>query len=419
MLETLAARFLSYCSDLGLIHVMPARAPLQHAGMRASNLALVLGELADAGALTRAQLATRTGLTKSSISGLVADLIGAGLVAESAGTSTPTRDRGRPSSLIGLDRQGAAGLGLEVNVDYLAAVVVDLQGAPRYRHVVSRDNRGASAAAVTGVIDSLAELAAAAGRAAAEQQLDLAGACIAVPGAVDPEGGRTTAPNLSWTEVALGDLMTERLPLTPLGVAVDNEANLAALGELWFGGQAPDDFVHVSGEIGIGGGLVVGGRLFRGAHARAGELGHIVIDPDGPTCSCGGRGCLERLAGQEAITAAAGVADRDALLAACGADDARAVAAVRDAGGRLGVALASVVNLLDPAAVVLGGLFADLAPWLRPTVEESLTRHRPSPPTVLASRIGADAAVRGASGSVVRRVLADPAGYLSLVSGAA
>ncbi|MEX0428705.1 ROK family protein [Nocardioides sp. DS6] len=404
----------------------PGRAALQHAGMRASNLALVLGQVADAGPLSRAQVAARTGLTKSSVSGLVADLVEAGLVTESAARgsgpapgsasggagSTPTRDRGRPASSLHLDRQGAAGLGLEVNVDYLAAVVCDLGGAPRYRHVVTRDNRGPGAGEVARVLDELAALARAAEAAAAEQDLALAGIGIAVPGGVTDDR-LVTAPNLHWTDLDLTPGLGA-LPVTPLGVRLENEADLAALGELWFGGQAPADFVQVSGEIGIGGGIVVGGRLFRGAHGRAGELGHVVLDPDGPACSCGGRGCLERLAGQDAIIAQAGVTDRDELLGRCRDGDETSVVAVRSAGRRLGVALATVTNLLDPDAVVLGGLFAELAPWLRPGVEESLGRHLAAPLRVLTSRLGADAAVRGAAGSVVRRIIADPAGYLAL-----
>lgn len=381
--------------------------------MRASNLALVLGELADDGPLSRSQLVARTGLTKSSVSGLVSDLVTAGLVTESAADSgTSARDRGRPASVLDLDGQGAAGLGLEINVDYLAAEVTDLTGAARYRHVVTRDNRGASRSEVDQVLTELAGIASAALAAAREQRLVVAGIGVAVPGSVI-DGRISAAPNLAWRDVDLADELVAAIPATPLGLRVDNEANLAALAELWFGGQAPADFVHVSGEIGIGGGVVVGGRLFRGAHARAGELGHVVLDPAGPPCSCGGRGCLERLAGQEAIIAHAGAQDRAALLARCEAGETRAVGAVREAGERLGVALASVTNLLDPEAVVLGGLFADLATWLRPGVEAALARHLAAPPAVLTSRLGGDAAVRGAAGGVLRRVIADPAGYLA------
>lgn len=373
--------------------------PAQHAGMRASNLALTLSAIVDAGPLTRSQVAVRTGLTKSSVSGLVADLVAARLVAEAPAPPA----RGRPGTALALDRQGASGLGLEINVDYVAAIVIDLTGTPRYRHVVTCDNRGRSPLAV---LSDLAELAAAAARAAGEQGLPLAGVCLGVPGVVMP-GDVVRAPNLGWSDV----VVDVPLPPTPLGAVVDNEADLAALGELWTG-EAGNDFVHVSGEIGIGGGIVVGGELFGGSHGRAGELGHVVLDPDGPPCSCGGRGCLERLAGQEAILAAAGVETRAELEARCAHGDPAALTAVTAAGERLGVALASVTNLLDPGAIVLGGLFADLAPWLRPSVETTLARHGTTP-RVLVSGLGGEAAVRGAAGSVVRRVLTDPAGYLS------
>lgn len=377
--------------------------PVQHAGMRASNLALALSAIAEAGPLTRSQVAARTGLTKSSISGLVGDLVVAGLVAEAPAPPA----RGRPGTVLALDHQGASGLGLEINIDYVAAVLTDLTGTPRYRHLVTCDNRGRAS---RDVLDDLADLASAAARAAGDQDLPLAGVCLGVPGVVTADGPGSIvvrAPNLGWSEVAI-DLP---LPSTPLGTVVDNEADLAALGELW-AGDAGSDFVHVSGEIGIGGGIVVGGELFRGSHGRAGELGHVVLEPEGPACSCGGRGCLERLAGQEAILAAAGARTRAELEQRCAAGDTAALAAVAAAGERLGIALASVTNLLDPGAVVLGGLFADLAAWLQPAVEATLARHGTSP-RILASGLGSEAAVRGAAGSVVRRVLTDPAGYLA------
>jgi predicted NBD/HSP70 family sugar kinase len=375
---------------------------MQHSVMRASNLALVLRAVAESGQVPRSQITASTGLTKSSVAGLVADLTAAGLVSETVGP--PTRERGRPSTVVTLDPSGAAGLGLEANVDYLAALVTDLAGTVRYRHVVSRDNRDRSPVEV---FTELSQLGAAATAAADEQGLTLAGACLAVPGTV-ADGRVLRAPNLGWT-----DLVVEvPLPPSPWGLVVENEANLAALAELWYG-EVPDDFVHVSGEIGIGGGIVVGGELFRGARGRAGELGHVVLDPDGPACSCGGRGCLERLAGQDAILAAAGARDRADLEARCLGGDVRALSAVEQAGRHLGVALASVANLVDPETVVLGGAFAALAPWLRTTVAETLARHGVRP-EVRVSQLGTEAAVRGAAGSVVRRVVTDPAGYLTL-----
>ncbi|MBO0846385.1 MAG: ROK family transcriptional regulator, partial [Nocardioides sp.] len=278
--------------------------PTQHSAMRAGNLALVLRAVAESGQAPRSRITASTGLTKSSVAGLVADLTAWGLVRETVGP--PTRERGRPSAVVALDPSGAAGLGLEVNVDYLAALVTDLSGTVRYRHVVSRDNRDRSP---VDVFTDLADLGAAATSAALEQRLAMAGTCLAVPGTV-ADGRVLRAPNLGWTDIAVD----VPLPPMPWDLVLENEANLAALAELWYG-DVPRDFVHVSGEIGIGGGIVVGGDLFRGAHGRAGELGHVVLDPDGPECSCGGRGCLERLAGQDAILAAAGAGDRADLEA--------------------------------------------------------------------------------------------------------
>ena len=384
--------------------------PAQHAGMRASNLALVLGEVARTSPVSRAQVAARTGLTKSSVSGLVSDLISAGLIQESAPAAT---ERGRPATALNLAPGGVAGLGLEVNVDYLAATVTDLTGMPRYHHVVRRDNRGRE---VDEVVADLIDLARTAARSAATQGLPLSGACVAVPG-LTVEGAVVRTPNLGWARVDLADAVGEG---TGLEVDVENEANLAALGEMWFGGHEHDgtplrDFVHVSGEIGIGGGIVLGGEVFRGAHAGAGELGHVVVAPDGPRCGCGGHGCLERMAGQQEILSRAQVATMADLTRACEAGDQTALDAVAGAGRHLGVALASVITLLDPTAIVLGGAFATLAPWLSAATAASISHHTGAvePPRLLVSGLGSDAAVRGAAGTVVRRVIADPAAHLA------
>ncbi|MCQ0012482.1 ROK family protein [Actinomadura madurae] len=314
---------------------------------------------------------------------------------------------------------GAAGLGLEVNVDYLAACVLDLAKQVRYRHVASADNRGREPAAVLAALSALADEAVA---AAAGQGLAVAGAAVALPGMLDRENGVVRhAPNLGWADVPVAGAPGLA---TALPAEYDNEANLAALGELWFGGGARlGDFVHVSGEIGIGAGIVVDGRVFRGAHGFAGELGHLVADPSGPACSCGGRGCLEQIAGQEALLRAAGLpVTRPAagpggsvgrLVARLDAGDEAALAAVTGAGRALGAALASVVNLLDPDTIVLGGVFSPLAAWVRPPLravlaEGSGSLRRGAPP-IEVSGLAEGAAVLGAAGLVVERVIADPA----------
>ncbi|MEU8640194.1 ROK family transcriptional regulator [Amycolatopsis sp. NPDC048633] len=380
---------------------------VRHDSMRARNLEVVLGAVSRGGPLTRAALAELTGLTKSTVSKLVGDLVDAGLLAETG----PARagERGRPGVEVVLSGARVASLGLEINVDYLAVRVLDLTGGVRFAARRERDNRASRPKKVLGELHALAS------EALTETHrlgLEVAGAVLAVSGPVG-DGVLFSAPNLGWQDVRPADLL--RLPVP---VELDNEANLAALGELWFG-DGERDFLYVSGEVGIGAGLVVNGSLFSGARGLAGELGHVVVAPEGPACRCGGRGCLETFAGQEALLAAGQAGSVPALLAALEHGDEPALEACAAAGRALGVALTSAVNLLDLDRIVLGGVFTQLYPWLSGPVSEVLSARlgglRGAPPVLSASRLGGDAATLGAAGRVVHRVLADPAPFLARV----
>ncbi|WIX84455.1 ROK family transcriptional regulator [Amycolatopsis sp. DG1A-15b] len=377
---------------------------VRHEEMRARNLEVVLGAVSRGGPLTRAALAEVTGLTKSTVSKLVGDLVEAGLLAETG----PARagERGRPGVDVVLSGARMASLGLEINVDYLAVRVLDLTGEVRFAARRERDNRGSRPKKVLAELQDLATDALA---EAHRLGLEAAGAVLAVSGPVG-DGVLFSAPNLGWQDVRPAELL--RLPVP---VELDNEANLAALGELWYG-DGERDFLYVSGEIGIGAGLVVDGVLYSGATGLAGELGHVVVAPEGAPCRCGGSGCLETYAGQEALLTAGKAASVPALLAALEHGDDTALAACAAAGRALGIALTSAVNLLDLDRIVLGGVFTQLYPWLSGPVSEVLTTRlgglRGTPPVLTASRLGGDAATLGAAGRVIHRVLADPAPFL-------
>ncbi|WTW98953.1 ROK family protein [Streptomycetaceae bacterium NBC_01309] len=384
--------------------------------MRERNLALVLGEIARHQPVTRARLAELTGLTKTTVANQVATLEQLRL-ATSAG---PRREgtRGRPGAPVSLAPGPVAGLGLEINGHYLAACVLDLTGAVRLRELVACDNRGREAQ------DTVAELAVLArriGAQAARDDLDIVGTAVALPGVIAQD--RVNAPNLGWEAVPAAALLADVLPARAFGAAVDNEANLGALGELWYGaGQGAGNYLYLSGETGIGAGIVVDGELFRGAHGAAGELGHLVVEPDGPSCRCGGSGCLEQIAGLDALLRNAGVPQETGtsetqlaeLTRRLGQDDPDARRAVDAAARALATALVGAVNLLDPDTVVLGGLHARLAPWLIPPIEAALTRGgsrlRGRIPALRSSSLATDSAVRGAAGAVLARILADPLG---------
>jgi len=398
------------------------RSPARQDALREHNLALVLQHIAAGDPVTRARIAAATGLTKTTVSSLVDDLVRARLVVELGPEARG--EIGRPGSALTLDPSGYAGIGLEINVDYIAVCLADLTGEVRYLRTRPRDNRAQSPAKVLGRAVRMIRTAVARAEAA---RLTVAGLAVAVPGPVETDQGLLRlAPNLGWVDVPVAAILADRLAGLDLAVVVDNEANLAALGELWFGGHHDlADFIHVSGEIGVGGGVVLSEELFRGVRGFAGEIGHVVVQPDGPRCRCGARGCLEQVAGQEAILRAAGLTGAVGtsigqpggsvaeLLARARAGDPGTLRAVEAAGRALGIGLSATVNVVDPSTVVLGGLYAALEPWLRgPLLEELSERaitHRWSPVRLLASRLGPDAAVRGAAGVVVKRVLSEPA----------
>ncbi|MER6912074.1 ROK family protein [Streptomyces sp. NPDC000594] len=417
------------------VHVRPpvpvCRDPLEpKAGrdtVRRHNLSLVLRAVRDAGEITRAGVAARVGLTRAAISSLVEQLLELEFLSESG--KTFSGQAGRPGTVLKVARTGIAGIGVEIDVGSVTVCVVDLAGTDRVRLVEHLDNRGTPPAQV---LRRAAQIAARALVSAEEQELRPVGTALALPGLV-AAGTVRQAPHLGWARVPAEESFATALaalrPRRPvLPVRSENEANLAALAELWFGGLGPvRTFLYISGEIGIGGALVLGGELLRGAHGFAGEIGHTAVAPDGPECRCGARGCLEQYAGQLALLRAAGVDEAYGAGNAAVAElerrarggDERAVAALERAGLMLGRVLAGAVNLFDPAAVVLGGIYRPLSPWLVPRAAGELSarvvsglwpragmRLRPS-------SAAADAA-RGAAALVVRDVLTDPLSHATL-----
>lgn len=417
--------------------------PARQSDLRRSNLTSVLAEVAASTVPpSRAAVASATGLTRTTVSALVELLLVAGLVEEVR--PGPRLRAGRPATGLRVSGAHLAALGAEVGVDYLAACVVDLTGTVRGRAVVPGDNRGLPPGEV------LARSAALAGSLlapAAREGLRVVGTAWAVPGLVDAGRGRVLlAPNLGWSDVEVARALGGHPALAGAGALgpplVDNEATLAALAEPGVGrvpgvastpGAATGSLLRVSGEVGIGAGLVLDGRLARGRHGWSGELGHVCVDPSGPRCRCGARGCLEVYAGQEAVLAAAGrvgvlpgttLGESAAPGGAAGpvglgalAGPARhgepaALAALARAGWALGVAVSAAVNLLDVDAVVLGGVYAPLAAWVLPTMTAELDvrvlRARLAPVPVRVSTLGPDAAVLGAAASVLATVLEDP-----------
>lgn len=446
--------------------VNPVRATAARQGsLREHNLGLVLRHVLDAAATgtpppSRADVAAATGLTRATVSALVDRLVAGGLLAELP--PVPTQRAGRPAVPLAAPAGTVAALGAEVNVDYLGVRVLDLSRRVLVEHVEHGDFRGSDPAEVLArlgalVDDAVAALDGRAGPSGARVGRDdrsgrattatppgvvtpagaggdatpagagttpgdvtpgspprLAGVALALPGLVDARGGALRyAPNLGWRDVDVAGLArTSSAVLAAHPPRLANEADLAARAEATARrtpGLRPS-FVYVSGEIGVGGALVVDGEIFGGRHGWAGELGHTLVG-DGRT--------LEQVAGQDALLRAAGLDPRDgldALVAAADADDPGVRDALTAAGGVLGAALANVVNLVDVGHVVLGGTYAALADHVRAPVLDALRRHvigAPwAEPTVDVACAGVRAAMTGAALTVLRTVVADPSAWL-------
>lgn len=395
----------------GAVERVPDRArAARQAQMRAHNLSVTLGQIVDADEPpSRAQIAAATGLARGTVTGLVDLLIEADLVREL--DPVVAGRAGRPAVPLEPTPGRVAGLGMEVNVDYLGLRAVDLAGGVLAQVVERADLRGSDPDAV---LDRLATLAEPVIARLAADRVRLAGTALALPGLVDRVTGPLRyAPNLGWRDVDVVARLAAHPVLGDLPPRVANEANLAARAEAHARrhGGAPS-FLYVSGEVGVGGALVLDGEIFLGRHGWSGEIGHVVVDA-GP----GGTDpvSLEQRAGQDAIARTAGLAAGTPfadVADAVAAGDTRACDAVRGAARWLGLAVATVSNVLDVSEVVLGGTFALVYDQVEPVVTAALAERVIfadwSAPAVSRSAAGDYPAMTGGALAVLRNVVADP-----------
>lgn len=373
--------------------------------VRRHNRSLVLRLLAFEGPSSRADLAGATGLTKATVSTIVGDLE-ADLYVRDTGTSIAGR-AGRPATLVEVSDHHLT-VGLVIDVDRVGICLADLTSKVVAHARLDVDN---SRSRPRTAVQRLARIAVPLLDEWRTKGHDLGPATLAVPGLVDPDTDLVVvAPNLGWTEVDVVTALTQELGLP---VTAGNEADLAAVAEVTLGvGRRYGDFVLVSAGIGVGAGLVIGGEVFGGSHGFGGELGHLVVDPAGPVCRCGNRGCLERYIGEHDLPAALRADGGDwpgRVVAAAGAGDEETLTALDHVADHLARALVGVLHLVDPEAIVMGGWLAPLAPWLEPAITAHLRHHvlgaRWAAPVVVASDVGPDAALLGAAISGARQVV--------------
>ena len=379
--------------------------------LRAHNLSLALRHiLANPGAINRAGIAAQTGISRATMSRLVDELIATGLVEESD-DKLPTGGRGRPTSVLSPASGTVIALGLQVNISVLGAYLVDLSGNVLARETLEGDFSDSDPQAT---LRKLARMGRRVLREGREEGTTFLGSALALPGLVSGDT-LVTAPNLGWKNIPFDELTH---PLHDLHVTlIANEADLAAFAVAHPRPGVPEgpaSFIYVSGEVGIGGGLVINHQPLSGAHGWSGEIGHICVEPQGNVCSCGARGCLETIAGLKALCRAAGLEDESSAreLTQLAGHSAKAQDALANAGHALGQALAGVVNTVDISQVYLGGLVAETALYLLPTLHEELeTRVLQAPwyaPAIDILPSSEDLSLRGGAFQILERILDDP-----------
>ncbi len=360
--------------------------------MKAHNLRAVLLTLLQGGPASRVHLARVTGLSTTTITNLIGELVGQGIVLENTEPVTETREgsghdikrssscvRGRPATPVQIAPGARYAVGIHFGVDTLRAGMVDLLGNISLCRVV-RHSIDMPAAELLDQAVALAQEVIASGDVDREA---IVGVGVGASGLVDPQTGvNVLAPNLGWRDVPLRDVFLSRLKLP---VLVDNNVRAMALAESMFG---------VGRGVGVGAGFVVDGQIYRGTKAGAGEIGHSTMIPaGGAPCRCGNSGCLETLVSEpEIVRQAFALAARapgsilaarlnepakshiEEVFAAAREGDRQARTLLEERAHYMGTALANLVNLINPDVIILGGLFATGQDLLLPTIEETMRR---------------------------------------------
>lgn len=337
--------------------------------IREINQAIVLNAIRTHGTISRTDIAAISKLSLPTISGITAELIESGLVYErEAGVSTG----GRRPVLLALNSQAGYVVGVKVTEDTVIAALTDLDATVIARHTTSLSGRTPEAVVAT-LVASVHALQAATGHQT------LLGVGIGIAGIVDRQRALVHyATYFGWQDVPIAHLLEQHLHVP---VVVDNDVNALTAAEQWFGvGRGVNDFLVVSIGRGVGLGMVLNGQLYRGTAGGAGEFGHITVVADGPQCACGKRGCLEALISDPAVTQRASamlgvpVTIHTAVeLALHG--DAMMQSIFAAAGRTLGMAVANLVNVLNPALVIIGGEGTAAGKLILEPFEDALRDH--------------------------------------------
>lgn len=323
--------------------------------LRSTNRDMVIGLLEGAGRLSRSELTRRTGLSRSTVSSLVKDLLSEGVLLEHEDRGTAHGGgSGRPPILLGLHRPRGLVVGIDVGHRHVRIGVAGLDGSVQHEDRFDMDVDETPDETLDRLGEAYRRLLEAAGTGAE----DVRAIAVGLPGPVDLSGRMTSSILPRWRGRAPADELEQRIGMRP---KLDNDAHMGAAGELAFGAaRGVSDLIYVKAATGLGAGIVVAGRLVRGGTGIAGEIGHVQVDESGRVCRCGSRGCLETEVGARRLVETLQTAHHERLtvesmLALGAAGDAGVVRVLGDAGRAIGRVLADLCNVLNPERIVVGG----------------------------------------------------------------
>jgi len=382
--------------------------------IRAINRSHVLNAIKTHGSIGRAEIARRTGLSPATVTAITANLIAQDLVLEKeAGDSSG----GRPPILLVINPKGGYVVGIKLTETHAICVLTDLEAL-----VIAKSSITLSAHDPARVAEDLIGMVLSLNREQKISKKQLLGVGIGLAGIVDAEQGiLRQSPIYGWNNVPLRSMLQDKLHIP---VYIENDVNTLTLTEKWFGhGQGVDNFLTVTVGRGVGLGIVANGQFYRGQIGGAGEFGHVTIDPEGPLCACGKRGCLEAYVGDPALirTAqeahargelASPVQDVDDLLALARKGDPAAIRIFDRAGRILGIGIANLVNLFNPEKIIISGEGTREGDFLLSPMKESFQKNTMpglfDPQIIEIASWGDDAWARGAAGLVLREVFESP-----------
>lgn len=385
--------------------------------LRRLNLARLLRRLHEAGPTSRSDLVAFSGLNRSTVGVLVSELADVGMVEERAGSAGQV---GRPSLRVEPVSGAAVVVAFDLRVERTVVALVGLGGELLFRREQRHRRASYSPEAAVKNIVSLTEQA----LLKAPPGAAWVGVGVSVPGVVDHLDGRVRlAPNLGWVDVPLGEMVREALEArfdSVPSLTINNDADLGAIAEHVRGcGVAARNLIYLSGEVGIGGGVIIDGRLMTGVGGFGGEVGHMMVNPAGAVCRCGATGCWETEIGRDAVV---GAADADAqpevaeIVQAAAAGDAAAQQRINEVGEWLGVGLANLVNIFNPEVIVLGGHLRLLLPPVSGVVLRRIHYALPAAREQVRIEVPAlngDSTIIGAAETAFDALLSDPIGVLA------